>query len=78
MEKLDASLRKQFKTKLAERMKNPRVPAAKLSGHSDRYKIKLRSAVTVWSMRYVTHYRLSSWSPLANVSGTRFTKLLQR
>jgi mRNA interferase RelE/StbE len=42
--KLDASLREQFKTKLAERMKNPRVPAAKLSGHSDRYKIKLRSA----------------------------------
>ena len=42
--KLDASLREQFKTKLAERMKNPRVPPAKLSGHSDRYKIKLRSA----------------------------------
>lgn len=42
--KLDASLREQFKTKLAERLKNPRVPAAKLSGHSDRYKIKLRSA----------------------------------
>ena len=41
--KLDASLREQFKTKLAERLKNPRVPAAKLSGHSDRYKIKLRS-----------------------------------
>lgn len=42
--KLDASLREQFKTKLAERLKNPRVPAAKLSEHSDRYKIKLRSA----------------------------------
>lgn len=42
--KLDASLREQFKTKLSERLKNPRVPAAKLSGHSDRYKIKLRSA----------------------------------
>ena len=42
--KLDASLREQLKTKLAERLKNPRVPAAKLSGHSDRYKIKLRSA----------------------------------
>ena len=42
--KLNASLREQFKTKLAERLKNPRVPAAKLSGHSDRYKIKLRSA----------------------------------
>ncbi len=41
--KLDASLREQFKAKLAERLQNPRVPAAKLSGHPDRYKIKLRS-----------------------------------
>ena len=43
-QKLDAGLREQFKTRLFERLKNPRVPAAKLSGHSDRYKIKLRSA----------------------------------
>ena len=41
--KLDSSTREQFKLKLAERMKTPRVPAAKLSGHRDRYKIKLRS-----------------------------------
>jgi len=42
--KLDGSIRKQFKEKLAERMENPRVPAALLSGQKDRYKIKLRSA----------------------------------
>ena len=41
--KLDDGTREQFKTKLAERVKLPRVPAAKLSGHPDRYKIKLRS-----------------------------------
>ena len=41
--KLDGSIREQFKKKLAERLVAPRVPAAKLSGHSDRYKIKLRS-----------------------------------
>ena len=29
--------------KLAERLLSPRMPAAKLSGHPDRYKIKLRS-----------------------------------
>jgi mRNA interferase RelE/StbE len=42
-QKLDATVREQFKAKLSERLKNPRVPAAKLGGHSDRYKIKLRS-----------------------------------
>ncbi|MDP1733910.1 MAG: type II toxin-antitoxin system RelE/ParE family toxin [Sulfuritalea sp.] len=42
--KLDATVREQFKSKLAERLQDPRVPSAKLSGHSDRYKIKLRSA----------------------------------
>lgn len=43
-QRLDATLRTQFKNKLAERLDNPRIPAAKLSGHPDRYKIKLRSA----------------------------------
>ncbi len=42
-EKLGHPVRDQFKKKLAERLKNPRVPSAKLSGHADRYKIKLRS-----------------------------------
>ena len=41
--KLDNSVRLQFKDKLSERLINPRVPSAKLSGHNDRYKIKLRS-----------------------------------
>ena len=41
--KLDGSIREQFKKKLAERLDAPRVPAARLSGHPDRYKIKLRS-----------------------------------
>ena len=33
----------QFKKKLAERLQHPRVPASRLAGHQDRYKIKLRS-----------------------------------
>ena len=41
--KLDASVSEQFKKKLAERLHHPRVPAARLAGHTDRYKIKLRS-----------------------------------
>lgn len=41
--KLDASIREQFKKKLGERLESPRVPSAKLAGHPDRYKIKLRS-----------------------------------
>ena len=41
--KLDSNTREQFKSKLTERIANPRVPASKLSGHKDRYKIKLRS-----------------------------------
>ena len=41
--KLDSNTREQFKSKLIERLANPRVPASKLNGHKDRYKIKLRS-----------------------------------
>lgn len=41
--RLDGSIKEQFKKKLAERLAEPRVPSAKLTGHSDRYKIKLRS-----------------------------------
>ena len=40
--KLDSSVRVQFKKKLAERLQNPRMPAAKLAGQKDRFKIKLR------------------------------------
>lgn len=42
--KLAPGLREQFKKKLAERLIEPRVPASKLSGAKDRYKIKLRDA----------------------------------
>jgi mRNA interferase RelE/StbE len=42
--KLDATASEQFKKKLAERLQRPRVPASKLAGHRDRYKIKLRGA----------------------------------
>lgn len=41
--RLDGTVKTQFKKKLAERLVTPRVPAAKLHGHPDRYKIKLRS-----------------------------------
>ena len=43
-QRLDGAIRTQLKKKLAERLQSPRVPAAKLSGHPDRYKIKLRSS----------------------------------
>ncbi len=42
--KLDKSVRDQFKKKLSERLENPRVPSARLSGQKDRFKIKLRNA----------------------------------
>ena len=41
---LDGSVREVLKKKLAERLENPHVPAARLHGHKDRYKIKLRDA----------------------------------
>lgn len=42
--KLGAPIREQLKSKLKERLENPHVPAARLSGSKHRYKIKLRSA----------------------------------
>jgi mRNA interferase RelE/StbE len=42
--KLQPQIKEQFKTKLKERLKNPRVLKDKLSGMKDVYKIKLRSA----------------------------------
>jgi mRNA interferase RelE/StbE len=42
--KLDVSVREVFKKKLIERLSDPRVPAARLSGQKDRFKIKLRNA----------------------------------
>ncbi|TVS07494.1 MAG: type II toxin-antitoxin system RelE/ParE family toxin [Cyanobium sp. PLM2.Bin73] len=43
-QKLTKGIRGQFKKKLAERLIEPRIPASKLRGSSDRYKIKLRAA----------------------------------
>jgi len=42
-DKLDKTVRDQFKKKLQERLLNPRIPASKLTGQHDRYKIKLRN-----------------------------------
>lgn len=42
--KLAPPIREQFKKKLAERLDNPHVPSAKLSGYDAVYKIKLRTA----------------------------------
>ncbi|MCD3877749.1 type II toxin-antitoxin system RelE/ParE family toxin, partial [Escherichia coli] len=42
-QKLGHTIREQFKKKLSERLENPRVPASRLHGHADRYKIKLRT-----------------------------------
>jgi mRNA interferase RelE/StbE len=42
--KLDADIRRQFKRKLAQVLEHPRIPANRLHGLPDCYKIKLRSA----------------------------------
>jgi len=42
--KLDATIKNQFKKKLEERIEKPRVEKNRLSGMRDCYKIKLRSA----------------------------------
>jgi len=42
--KLDNVTRDQFKSKLKERLNNPRIPSARLYGAKERYKIKLRNA----------------------------------
>jgi mRNA interferase RelE/StbE len=41
-EKLGATVKAQFKKKLKERLENPHIPAAALSGVQNLYKIKLR------------------------------------
>jgi len=43
-EKLDSALKIQFKKKLAERLDNPHVASARLSGAPNLYKIKLRQS----------------------------------
>ena len=43
-QKLDNSIKTQFHKKLKERLQNPKVPSAKLSGYENVYKIKLKSS----------------------------------
>jgi mRNA interferase RelE/StbE len=43
-DKLDYTIKAQFKKKLTERVDKPRVESSRLSGMKDCYKIKLRSA----------------------------------
>lgn len=43
-QKLESSLRSQFKAKLRERLETPRIESARLSGMPDCYRIKLRAA----------------------------------
>ncbi len=43
-QKLGATVRDQFKKKLRERLENPHVPSASLTGAQNLYKIKLRQA----------------------------------
>lgn len=42
--KLAEPVKEQLRKKLKERLENPRIPASKLHGFSDVYKIKLRSS----------------------------------
>jgi mRNA interferase RelE/StbE len=42
-DRLDATIREQFKKKLKERLQEPRVESARISGGNDLYKIKLRA-----------------------------------
>ena len=42
-QKLDSSIKEQFKKKLAQRLENPKVPKYRLSGFENVYKIKLKS-----------------------------------
>lgn len=42
--RLDSGIRQQFACKLAERLKHPHIPSARLSGLPGCYKIKLRSS----------------------------------
>ncbi len=42
--KLAAPIREQLRKKLKERLGNPRIPASRLHGFADVYKIKLRSS----------------------------------
>jgi mRNA interferase RelE/StbE len=61
---LDSSIREPLKKKLAERLENPRVPAAALHGMPDCYKIKLHS------LGYRLVYRVESDTVFVTVLAT--------
>ena len=61
---LDSSTREPFKKKLAERLENPRLPAAALRGMPDCYKIKLQS------LGYRLVYRVESDAIFVTVLAT--------
>ncbi len=42
-EKLDQSIKRQFKKKLVNRLENPHIPSAQPFGYPNHYKIKLRT-----------------------------------
>ena len=42
--KLDSSIQSQLKKKLKERLQNPNIPASRLYGFENHYKIKLRAS----------------------------------
>ncbi len=44
MRKLDNATREQFKTKFAERLRNPKIPSVGLFGAKERCKMMLRNA----------------------------------
>ncbi len=41
--KIAPNIQQQFKKKLQQRLANPHVPVSRLSGHTDTYKIKLKT-----------------------------------
>ena len=50
--KLDSFIQEQLKTKLRERLQNPHVPASRLHGFENHYKIKLRPQVAGYCTWY--------------------------
>ena len=53
--RLDNSIKSRFKSKLAERLKNPRIANAALSGSPDVFKIKIKIKITTPQFRLAYH-----------------------
>ena len=67
-QKLDNSVKAQFKKKLTKRLENPKVAKDKLGGYENIYKIKLKDA----------GYRLAYQVKDAQIRGTRFGRRQKR